>query len=72
VAVRQNLNRKKQKAGSPIHTELYDLGHDIGETQAVATQQPDVLHKLEAIMQQQHQPSKLFPMPALDSQPAKN
>jgi arylsulfatase len=59
-AVRQKLGQKK------IVTELYDLKADPNETTDVAAKHPDVLKKLEARMVEQHTPSKVFPLQAVD------
>ena len=59
-AVRQNLARGK------IKTELYNIATDIGEKNDVAAANPEVLQKLEALMAQQHVPSEVFPMRAID------
>ncbi len=64
-AVRQNLNRRDSQA-SGVKTELYDLANDIGEQSNVADQHPDVLKKLEQLMAEQHVPSEMFPLRALD------
>jgi len=66
-AVRQNLNPPpRQKRAPAIETELYNLETDPFETNNVAAQHPDVLARLEKILEEQHQPSKLFPIRALD------
>ena len=59
-AVRQKLQKGKVK------TELYNIVTDIGEKNDVAREQPDVLAKLEKMMAQQHVPSKMFRLKALD------
>lgn len=60
-AVRQNLGKGK------IKTELYNIAKDIGETQDVAGDHPDVLGKLENMMAEQHVPSSVFPLKALEA-----
>ena len=60
-AVRRDLIKN---AGAPI--ELYDLSLDIGEKNDVAVQQPDIVKAVIGIMKAEHQPSKEFPIPALD------
>ncbi len=64
-AVRQQMGPAKRKR-QPIKTELYDLGSDPNETTDVAAQHPDIVRQLETLMQQQHIPSKLFPLPGID------
>jgi arylsulfatase len=59
-AVRQNLAR------GTIKTELYHLGQDEGEKQDVAAQYPEVVARLEKLMQEQHTPNPDFPLPAID------
>lgn len=59
-AVRQNLQK------GVVKTELYDLIADIGEAKDVAGEHPKIVAELEAIMQREHVPSKMFVMKALD------
>ena len=58
----------KAKAADPkpAPLELYDLAADPAETTDVAAKHPDVAAKLATIMKEQHTPSALFPMKALD------
>ncbi len=63
-ALREDLLRKNNK--KPLKTQLYNLDEDIAEQHDVADQHPDILAKLEAIMEREHTPSKLFPIPAID------
>ncbi len=42
-------------------TELYDLATDIGETSNVAVSHPEIVRKMEEIMEQEHMPSDVFP-----------
>lgn len=62
-AIRQQMNKGK------IKTELYNLADDIGEQHDLASEQPDVLAKLEAIMAREHVPSKDFPLRPIDPRP---
>ena len=64
-AVRQNLARQDRP-----ETELYNLADDPGEKNNVAAKHPQVLAKLEAIMQREHTPSEIFPIRALDRKPS--
>jgi arylsulfatase A len=41
--------------------ELYDIIKDIGETNNVAKQNPDITKKMQAIMKKEHVPSKDYP-----------
>ncbi len=63
-AIRNHL----AKAGDTrsLRTELYNLAADPLEAHDVSGQHPDVLARLQRIMQEEHQPSQLFPIPALD------
>ena len=60
-AVRQNLAKRVVK------TELYNLTDDPNEATDVAAKHPDVVSRLEAVMKEQHAPSKDFPLPAIDA-----
>ncbi|MCA9045612.1 MAG: arylsulfatase [Planctomycetaceae bacterium] len=64
-AVRQGMARGNLK------TELYDLKADVSESKDVAADHPDVVAHLEELMAQQHVPSELFPIRALDGPPKK-
>lgn len=65
-AVRQNLiPRKGQNAPQPTF-ELYDLSTDVSESHDVAAEHPDVVRRIQAIMQREHVPSVEFPFAALD------
>ena len=59
-AVRQNLSK------NAVKTELYNIANDIGEKTDVAAEHPDVVQKLEAMMAEQHVPSALFRLNAID------
>jgi len=61
-AVRQRLLRRPN---SPI--ELYNLAEDIGESKDVAAEHPDVVKEARRIIAEQHTPSKVFPIKALDA-----
>jgi len=66
-AVRQRLNPgPRQRMPAEIVTELYDLAKDPGEATNLADEHPDILARLEKVMSEQHVPSKLFPLRALD------
>lgn len=73
--VRQELNGvRSRKRGSkkiprrkdPLRIELYNLKTDIGEKNDVAKDHPKLVEKMRKIMQQEHTPSQLFPLKALD------
>jgi arylsulfatase A len=59
--IRQNL-RKGQ-----TQLELYNLATDIGETTNVAIAHPAIVDRLTRLMQSNHEPSALFPLPAIDA-----
>jgi arylsulfatase len=63
-AVRQNILRRSNP--DPLKIELYDLGNDIGESRDVAAEHPEIVARVRKIMDSQHIPSDLFPMPPLD------
>jgi arylsulfatase A len=44
------------------HIELYDLEKDPDETTDIATQHPDVVQQIKAIMTRAHQPNKDWPL----------
>jgi arylsulfatase len=49
-----------------LDLELYDLETDPSESTNVAADHPDIVAKIEEIMSHEHEPSELFPIPALD------
>ena len=59
-AVRQGMNKGN------LGIELYNLARDIGEKENVAAQNPEVVKRLREIMEQQHRPSEIFPLPSVD------
>jgi arylsulfatase A-like enzyme len=66
-AIRRNLNPAPRAADQkPGAVELYDLSADPRETTDVARDHPHVVARLQRIMEDQHTPSRLFPMRALD------
>ena len=72
-AIRTNLNPPaKAKNKEPGRIELYDLATDPKETTDVASRHPDVVAKLQAMMEAQHVRSLLFPIRALDGSPQAN
>jgi arylsulfatase A-like enzyme len=71
--VRRNLNpagKAAQKNELQLKTELYHLKADVSEEHDISAAHPDVVRQIEGIMREQHQPSAIFPMAALDT--AKN
>ncbi len=61
----RNLLGTRNKPPAPT-TELYNLANDRSEKKNVAAAQPDIVARLQKIMDQQHTPSKQFPIPLLD------
>ena len=62
--VRQRMQRKTNP--TPLKIELYDLNADISESRDVAAEHPDVVAQVRKLMAEQHRPSKLFPIRAID------
>lgn len=66
-AIRTNLHpAAKAKNRTPGSLQLYHLVNDPAETTNVAEKHPEVVKQLEGILREQHQPSKLFPIAAID------
>jgi len=66
-AIRVGLNPgAKARKTQPAALELYNLARDPGETNNVASQHPEVVKQLGAIMREQHVKSALFPIRALE------
>ncbi len=65
-AVRQKLHNRKAKGPININTELYDLEKDPNETTNVAAENPHAIEQAHKLFAEQHTPSKLFPIRALD------
>jgi len=63
-AIQRGLNKKPAGA-----IELYDLHEDLAEQNNVADEHPDVVARMKRFMDQAHEPSKLFPLPAVDPGP---
>ncbi len=55
-AVKRNVDKTPQGT-----TELYDLSTDVGETNNVASSNPDIVTRMEELMKEAHTPSKDFP-----------
>ena len=71
-AIRTNLNPGARVANQkPGDIELYDLAKDPRETTNVAATNPKVVARLEKLMREQHVPSELWPMRALDGKERK-
>lgn len=64
-AVRRGSGPKQPEQAKP--TQLFDLAADPSETQDVAAEHPDVVARLEAIMDRQHEPHPDWPLPFADA-----
>ena len=64
--IRQHVMPRGKNAKPRMQIELYNLRDDPHEAKDVAAEHPDIVAKLATIMREQHEPSTLFPMPALD------
>ena len=62
--IRQRILRRNNP--HPLKIELYDLESDIAEAKDVAEDHPEIVTRIQALMQQQHQPSSIFPIKPLD------
>ena len=60
---------RQRLAKTLAQTELYQLKEDPGETNNVASEYPEVVAQLEAVMREQHQRSEAFRIRALDQGP---
>jgi len=49
-----------------MQTELYNLAADPFEAHDISAQHPEIIARLQRIMQDEHHPSELFPISALD------
>jgi len=66
-AVRRGKGKGKQRAAEPHPTELYDLEADPSEAQDVAAAHPDMIARLEAILDREHVPHPDWPLPFADT-----
>jgi arylsulfatase A len=53
-----NWKAVRNRPGDPM--ELYDLARDLGETQNVADQHPEVMQRITAICREAHSPERVF------------
>jgi arylsulfatase len=66
-AFRGNLHPgAKAKDQQPGPIELYNLAQDPAETKNVASEHPEIVDRLTAILESQHVKSEVFPLRALD------
>ncbi len=61
--VRQRMSQGRDEI------ELYNLNDDAAEKNDVGDKHPDIVAKIAAIMRREHQPSRDFPLPAVDTKP---
>ncbi len=66
-AVRRGKGNRKKLNVEAHPTELYDLGADPGETKDVAAAHPDVVRQLEAVLDREHVPDPVWPLPFADA-----
>mgnify|MGYP002628673524 CR=1 FL=1 len=62
-AVRKGVPKQPARA---LPIELYDLGSDPAESQDVARDHPDIVRRLEAVMNSEHVPHPDWPLPFAD------
>lgn len=60
------VRTEMHKAKGALKTQLYNLADDIGETKDLAAERPEVVTRLEIMMQNAREPSKQFPFKAID------
>ncbi|MGD9125869.1 MAG: arylsulfatase [Planctomycetia bacterium] len=60
--IRTGMNSKKSK----YKEELFNLAKDPSEKHDVHQKHPEIVKKLQKLMQQEHEPSKLFPLKKID------
>ena len=63
-AVRQNISKGN------LQIELYNIAQDISERNDVASDHPDLVKKLAAMMESARTPSEEFPLVGIDTNPA--
>ena len=64
-AIRKAAGPKQPERAKP--TELFDLAADPSETKDIAAEQPDVVRRLEALMNREHVPHPDWPLPFADA-----
>ncbi|NUQ65906.1 MAG: arylsulfatase [Pirellulales bacterium] len=67
-AVRQNMFRRNNP--DPLKIELYNLKDDIGESRDLAAHRPEIVDQLRKLLDHARTPSRIFPFPPLDNDPA--
>ena len=65
--IRQRLLRDRKKSDKEkLRIQLYDLEKDISESEDVAAKNPEVVARIRKLLEQEHTPSKFFPIKPLD------
>ncbi|MEX0936308.1 MAG: arylsulfatase [Pirellulales bacterium] len=65
-AVRLDMMRRNNP--DPLKIELYNLASDVGESQDIAADHPEMVDQMRNIMREARTPSELFPLRPLDRQ----
>jgi arylsulfatase len=60
------VRTEMQQTKGPIKSQLYNLADDIGEAKDLAAERPEIVTRLEIMMQNAREPSALFPFKAID------
>ncbi|MCH2368590.1 MAG: sulfatase-like hydrolase/transferase, partial [Planctomycetes bacterium] len=65
--IRQRLLKDRKKSDKEkLRIQLYDMEKDISESEDVAAKNPEVVARIRKLLEQEHTPSKLFPIKPLD------
>ena len=64
--IRRQLHNPRNRAVADSPIELYRISSDPSESENLADSFPDVVQALREIMEDQHTPSKLFPLSSID------
>ena len=62
------MSWKKLKKGDKT-IEIYDLASDPAETTDLSGERPEVMARMEALLEENRFPSEVFPIPTLDGLP---
>jgi arylsulfatase A-like enzyme len=66
-AVRRGKGGRKGPSAESLPTEIYDLVADPGESRDVAADHPDVVSRMDAILDREHVPDPVWPLPFADA-----
>ena len=65
--IRQRLLKDRKKSDKEkLRIQLYDMEKDISESEDVAAKNPEVVARIRKLLEQEHTPSKFFPIKPLD------